>query len=92
MGSQQRTDFEFQSYIAIARLMNECPAVVRLHLEGALQQLVNLFPLLTIHADATSQLVISRYNQALALAQSRITVTAEILRASAVSSTLSPPK
>src|SRR5215475_782599 len=75
-----------QFLITGAGFIKECGPFARRAFEGGMKHLLNLPPAFRRH------LPISRCSQALARVHSRATVPGETLSASAVSSTLNPPK
>lgn len=93
VGAQQRLDLAAERVIAGALRSNEPFAPGRWLRECGVQEIVDLAPALDVHRPPASvRFPVSRCSQALAVVQSRITVTAETPRMCAVSSTLRPPK
>src|SRR5262245_36372930 len=83
---EERLQIMAQLFITGAGINKECGPFARRAFEGGMKHLFNLPPAFRRH------LPISRCSQALARVHSRATVPGETLSASAVSSTLNPPK
>src|SRR5262245_38235390 len=83
---EKRLQFMAQLLITGAGFIKECGPFARRAFEGGMKHLLNLPPEFNRH------LPISRCSQALARVHSRATVPGETSSASAVSSTLNPPK
>src|ERR1700728_1385745 len=91
---KQRPDLALQRFIGRARASQKGAALPGRTLERGLKQPVDLLPPFRIHrlCPGVHDASVHGATMPLAVLQSRITVTAETLSTSAVSSTLSPPK
>ena len=89
MRGEQRFYFSAQLFVARAGLSEERRTLVILKLKGRVIELANLLMTRRSHCLAPLN---SRWSQALARLQSRLTVPSETLSTSAVSSMLKPPK
>src|SRR6185503_17507346 len=87
---EKRFDLVTQVVVPRAGFLDKCSPLACLTLQGRPKQLLNLLPTFGLHN--VSPLRSSCKSHILASFQSRITVSAETLSTSAVSSTLSPPK
>src|SRR5262245_16167036 len=85
---EQRFDLDPQRAVGAAGLGQKTCAFFNCQFQGRQIQFLNVLPTVGSHRSALN----SRNSHTLALFQSRITVSGEILRTSAVSTTLSPPK
>ena len=88
--TEQRFDLLTQCTIAVAGLFELGPARFRLALKRPVIKLFDLLIALRLHHPSLR--CNSRISQAFAMRQSRVTVSADMLKTAAVSSTLSPPK
>src|SRR5262249_55821976 len=94
IASQQRVQFSSKRFIAAAGFLEELLTVAWQKLSSLQEQSLDLAPTFGCHVAALwdSSPSIARRSQASATRVSRMTVTVAIPRASAVSSTVQPPK